>query len=58
MEVTKAAGFDQLLGKFVNDEAQILAKPNSELCNLSVALRCKIADACKLHGIKPLFKKP
>lgn len=50
MEVTKAAGFDQLLGKFVNDEAQILAKPNSELCNLSVALRCKIADACKLQG--------
>ena len=34
VELTKAAGIDQILGKFLKDGAQILAKPISELCNL------------------------
>ena len=50
IEVTKAAAFGQLLGKFVNNGVQILAKSNSQLCNLSMALRCKTADACKSQG--------
>ena len=56
VEVTKAAGLDQISGKFLKDEAQILTKPISELCNLSMALG-SFPDACKIAKVKPLFKK-
>ena len=36
MNVDKAAGIDNLSGKFLKDGANILAKPISELCNLSI----------------------
>ena len=39
VEVTKAAGIDQISGKFLKDGAQILVKHISELCNLSMTLR-------------------
>ena len=55
-EVTKAAGLDQISGKFLKDEARILAKPISELCNLSMALG-SFPDACKTTNVKPLYKK-
>ena len=55
-EVTKAAGLDQISGKFLKDGAQILAKPISELFNLSMALG-NFPDACKIIKVKPLFKK-
>ena len=41
VEVRKAAGdqrIDQVSGKFLKDGAWILAKPISELCNLSMTL--------------------
>ena len=53
-EVTKAAGIDQISGKFLEDGVRILAKPISELCNLSMTLG-SFPDACKI--VKPLFKK-
>ena len=56
VEVTKAAGIDQISGKFLKDGAQILAKPISELCNLSMTLG-SFPDACKIAKVKPLFKK-
>ena len=56
VEVRKAAGIDQILGKFLKDGARILAKPISELCNLSMALG-SFLDACKIAKVKPLFKK-
>ena len=56
VEVTKAAGIDQISGKFLKDGARILAKPISELCNLSMTLR-SYPDACKIDKVKPLFKK-
>ena len=56
IEDTKAAGIDQISGKFLKDGAQILAKPISELCNLSMALG-SFPDACKIAKVKPLFKK-
>ena len=56
VEVTKAAGIDQISGKFLKDGAQILAKPISELCNLSMTLG-SFPDACKIARVKPLFKK-
>ena len=53
-EVTKAAGIDQIPGKFLKDGPQILAKPISELCNLPMTLG-SFPDACKIAIVKPLF---
>ena len=53
---TKAAGLDNLGGKFLKDGAQIFAKPVSELCNLSISLSLFPED-CKQAKLKPLFKK-
>ena len=43
-------------GKFLKDRARILAKPISELYNLSVTFR-NFPDAYKVAKLKPLFKK-
>ena len=56
VEVTKAAGLDQISGKFLKDGARILAKPISELCNLSMALG-SFPDACKIGKVRPFFRK-
>ena len=45
---SKAAGIDNLSAKFLKDDADILARPISQLCNLSIKLglfprSCKIA---------------
>ena len=56
VEVTKAAGIDQISGKVLKDGARVLAKPISEMCNLSMALG-SFPDACKIAKVKPLFKK-
>ena len=55
-EVTKAIEIVQISGKFLKDGASILAKPVSELRNLSMALR-SFSDSCKTAKLKPLFKK-
>ena len=36
MNIDKAAGIDNLSGKFLKDGANILAKPISKICNLSI----------------------
>ena len=36
LEPNKAAGIDNISGKFLNDGAEILAKPISQICNLSI----------------------
>ena len=56
VEVTKAAGIDEILGKFFKDGDRTLAKPISELCNLSMTFG-SFPDACKIAKVKPLFKK-
>ena len=56
VEVTKAARLDQISGKFLKDGARVLAKPISELCNLSMDLG-SFPHACKIAKVKPLFKK-
>ena len=56
VEVTKAAGIDQISGKFLKDGTRILEKPISELCNLSMTLG-SFPDAFKIAKVKPLFKK-
>ena len=54
VEVTKAAGIDQISGKFLKDGERILAKPISELCNLSMTIG-SFPDACIFANVKPLF---
>ena len=52
----KAAGVDKLSGRFLKDGANILAKPISTLCNLSISQRV-FPNACKVVKLKPIFKK-
>ena len=53
---SKAAGIDNLSGKFLKDGADILARPISQLCNLSIKLD-SFPRSCKIAKVKPLFKK-
>ena len=53
---SKAAGIDNLSGKFLKDGAHVLARPISQLCNLSVKLN-SFPRSCKIAKVKPLFKK-
>ena len=36
IDISKAAGMDDLSGEFLKDGVEILAKPLSEICNLSI----------------------
>ena len=53
---TKAAGIDNLAGKFLKDGASILAVPISDLCDLSIATSI-FPERCKIAKLKPLYKK-
>ena len=53
---SKAAGPDNLGGKFLKDGASILATPVTELSNLLISL-ATFPDDCKQAKMKPLFKK-
>ena len=56
IESSKAAGVDKLSGRFLKDGANILAKPISALCNLSIS-QGVFPSACKVAKLKPIFKK-
>ena len=51
---SKAAGIDNFLGKFLKDDNDILARPISQLCNLSVKFNL-FPRSCKISKVKPLF---
>ena len=53
---SKAAGIDRLPGRFLNDGANVLAKPITDICNLSIHLN-KFPSAFKLAKVKTIFKK-
>ena len=54
--ISKAAGADNLPGRFLKDGAVILARPVTELCNLSI--KSKVSpDPWELAKLKPIFKK-
>ena len=55
-QVSKAAGIDNLSGRFLKDGAKVLSKPISDLFNLSVTSE-KFPDPCKETKLKPLYKK-
>ena len=56
INTSKAAGIDRLPGRFLNDGANVLAKPVTDICNLSISLN-KFPSAFKLAKVKPIFKK-
>ena len=53
---SRAAGVDKLSGSFLKDGADILAKPVSALCNLSIS-RGVFPNTCQIAKLKPIFKK-
>ena len=54
-KVRKAAGIDDLAGRFRKDGSRVLSNPISELCNPSIKLG-SFHDSCKIAKLKPLFK--
>ena len=55
-QVSKAVGIDNLSGRFLKDEAKVLSKSISDLCNLFITSE-KFPDICKVAKLKPLYKK-
>ena len=55
-KVSKAAGLDNLSGRFLKDGAKVFAKPITDLCNLSITSG-KFPDSCKIAKLKPIYKK-
>ena len=51
---SKAAGIDNLSGKFLKDGAHVLVRAISQLCNLSIKLH-SFPRSCKTAKVKPLF---
>ena len=47
---------DNLSGHFLKDGVKILAKPITDICNLSITSG-KFPDSCKLAKLKPIYKK-
>ena len=52
----KAAGIDNLSGRFLKDGTDILTIPITQLCNLSIKFSHFPKD-CKVAKFKPLYKK-
>ena len=55
LDEKKAAGLDNLSSKFLKDGATVLAKPISQICNLSIKYSILLPD-CKIAKLKPRFK--
>ena len=56
LDENKAASLYNLSGKFLKDEATVLPKPISQICNISIKYSIFPSD-CKIAKLKPLFKK-
>ena len=56
IESSKEAGVDKLSGRLLNDDANILAKPIFEHCNLSIS-QGVFPNACKVAKLRSIFKK-
>ena len=56
IDISKAAGVNNLPGRFLKHDAIILAKTVTEICNLSIKSKI-FFDPCKLAKLKPIFKK-
>ena len=56
LDVSKAPGIDEIPSRFLKDGAEILAKPISDIINLSIKLST-FPDKYKIAKLIPLFKK-
>ena len=56
IESCKSGGVGKLLSRFLKDGADVLAKPNFVICNLSIS-QGVIPKVCKVVKLKPIFKK-
>ena len=56
IEISKVAGIGKLSGRFLKDGTEILSKPISDICNLSISHGIFPND-CKIVKLKPIFKK-
>ena len=54
LDESKAAGLDNLSGKFLKDGATVSVKPISQICSLSIKYSIFPSD-CKIAKLKPLF---
>ena len=55
LNLSKAAGIDNLSDKNLKDGANILARSISQLCNLYIKLN-SFPRSCRISKVKPLFK--
>ena len=56
MDTDKAPGLDNLLARFLKVGADVLAKPITQICNLSIKFSI-FPIKCQITKLKPLFKK-
>ena len=56
INISNAADINNLSGKFLEDGAEIIAKPLSEIFNLSITSTA-FSNAYKVTKLKPTFKK-
>ena len=56
IDISKAAGIDRLSGYILPDGAEVLLRPISENCNLSIS-REVFPDACRVAKLKAIYKK-
>ena len=56
IDTSKAVGIDRLPGRFLKECADVLAKPVTDICNLSIFFN-KFPRAFKFSKVKPTFKK-
>ena len=56
LDKNKSAGLDNLSGKFLKDGATFIAKPISQICDLSIKYSI-FPSGCKIAKLKPLLKK-
>ena len=54
IDILKASGIDKISGRFLQDRANILAKPTAKICNISISSGLFPSD-CKIAKLKPLY---
>ena len=56
IDISKPAGVNKLPGRCLKDGADVLVKPDTDICNFSISLN-EFPRALKLAKVKRIFKK-
>ena len=56
IDILKAAVIDNFSGKLLEDGAEILAKPITKICSLSIT-SVTFPNVCRVSELKSIFKK-